>query len=289
MTHLKCIIIITRWKCKDRRYKIRKKDAVDTFFFIDSICLWKKVYSVYPDELECILTYCDNATESPNITHNYAFTWDEDVIKLGQDYIYPCQDEMKIENDTDTKDQATPHSVVKCGSEGLLLYPDPWPQCSGDVFCGDPPEPSEDGTRVWLNGIENLDSYDEDIRYGCVNGSQFDTNNDTIGDSITIDIKCQWRKKWHPWPTLPSCIITHCVDPFPIPEHTELEEVTPEWTEINTNKTYRCTGMKSDSVHTKFFEKDRSLSSFGMKCLPNGQYQFVNDKENWPVCLEGDY
>ena len=196
---------------------------------------------------------------------------------------------MRIENETDTKDQASTNSIVKCGSEGLLLYPDPWPQCSETVYCGDPPEPSENGTRIWQNGIEGQDSYDTNIRYGCVDGSQFDTNKDLVGDSITLDIVCQWRKEWSPWPELPACIITHCVDPFPIPDHTELEEETPEWTPINTNKTYRCNGMKSDNVHTKFFENERRLSSFNMKCLPNGLYQFVDEIDNWPVCLEGKY
>ena len=124
----------------------------------------------------------------------------------------------------------------------------------------------------------------------CVNGSQIDTSSDTVGDRITIEITCQWRKKWHPWPALPPCIITHCVDPYPIPDYTHLEEVTPEWTPINTEKTYRCKGLdEANDLHTRFFEKDRSLSSFSMKCQPDGQYQFVNEKANWPVCLEGDY
>ena len=279
-----------RWKCKDRRYKIRNKNTVKTYSEKHSRCRWNKEHSIYPDDLECVLTFCDNATETPNITHNYAFTWDEDVIEIEDDYIYPCKEDMKIENDTDTKDDATPHSIVKCGSDGLLLYPDPWPQCSSTVYCGDPPEPSENGTRVWLNGVEEQDYYATNILYGCVNGSQFDTNHDMIGDSITVEITCQWRKAWSPWPVLPPCIITHCVDPHPIPDHTELEEVTPEWTPINTDKTYRCTGMvETNNIHTKFFEKDHSFSSFGMKCLQNGQYQFVNEIANWPVCLEGDY
>ena len=281
---------IFRWQCKDRRYKIREKDTEKTYFYKQPMCQWDKKYSAYPDEFECVLTFCDNATEVPNTSHNYAFEWDKNVIELDDSYVYPCQEDMKIENNTDTKDQASDHSIVKCGSEGLLLYPDPWPQCSSTVYCGDPPQPSENGTRVWLTGADGDDSYATNIEYGCVDGSQFDTTDDSVGDSLTVEITCEWRKKWSPWPSLPPCIITHCVQPFPIPDITMLEEVTSEWTPINTEKVYRCKGMdKANNVHTRFFEKDRSLSSFSMTCLPNGHYQFVNDLDNWPVCLEGDY
>ena len=127
-------------------------------------------------------------------------------------------------------------------------------------------------------------------RYYCVNGSQFDTDNDGVGDTLYLDITCQWRKAWSPWPTLPICIITHCVDPFPIPSGHELEQETHEWTPINTDKVYRCTGrvFKDGSyIPTKFFKNDRSLSSFGQRCLPDGTYNFVDIKSNWPVCLEG--
>ena len=39
-------------------------------------------------------------------------------------------------------------------------------------------------------------------------------------------------------------------------------------------------------THTKFFEADRSLSAFGMRCRPDGNFDFVNEDSNWPVCLE---
>ena len=46
--------------------------------------------------------------------------------------------------------------------------------------------------------------------------------------------------------------------------------------------------MESDQrVHTKFFETDRSLSSFTMMCQPDGSFQFENARSKWPTCLEG--
>ena len=71
-------------------------------------------------------------------------------------------------------------------------------------------------------------SYDQDtyntwIRYKCVDGSQFDTDLDGKGDQLHIDIRCQWNKQWQPYTKLPECKITHCVDPEPIPEDSNLK------------------------------------------------------------------
>ena len=66
------------------------------------------------------------------------------------------------------------------------------------------------------------DTYNTFVEYKCVNGSQFDTNNDKVGDAISIQIRCLWNKNWSPWPVLPSCYITHCVNPFPIPNDTSI-------------------------------------------------------------------
>ena len=51
-----------------------------------------------------------------------------------------------------------------------------------------------------------------------------------------IFCRCLWNKAWSPYPELPPCVITHCVEPFKIPEETSLEEVTTDWPEINDYK-----------------------------------------------------
>ena len=48
-----------------------------------------------------------------------------------------------------------------------------------------------------------------------------------------------------------------------------------------------CTAQSG--VHTKFFESDRSQSSFTMRCLGTGNFQFRNQRRDWPVCLPGKY
>ena len=92
------------------------------FFSIGARCLWSKAFNHYPENLECILTYCDNATMDPNSSHNYNFIWDENVIPLEKNVQYFCQNDMKIENDTDTKVLASDHSKIKCGSDGDFFF-----------------------------------------------------------------------------------------------------------------------------------------------------------------------
>ena len=380
---------------------------------IDSVCEWSKNYTVVPDNLECIPSFCDNATEAPsNDRRNYKFVWDGELMPVNTVIKYQCQDAMKIENDTTFKYEASNHSKVKCGNDGEFRYPDPWPQCSetinctdpgmtaevnrtyetgkyleylsvleywcldtrkylrwqdienskfrekkdtqcqwnknftrdatnlvckmhhcahphddpgyhdapalennitlvdrdwvvdfGDfimyqcdsgtliendeldptetnikvecipdlgeydtpdmwpnctqtVNCGQPPAIPPNGSINWLNGTEYDDTYDNYVRYACVNGSQFDTDDDGDGDNITVQTRCQWNKIWAPFAKLPQCKITHCVQPFPIPEDSFLEEVTSSWTKINKNKEYRCRG-KVNGTHTRFWESDR--------------------------------
>ena len=256
-------------------------------------CDWYEQYAFLPSGLECVLTFCDNATTEPNITHNYALDWngtEESLVTLDTDLVYPCMENMRLENTTNTKDEASSSSLVRCGMDGFFRYPDNWTLCSETIQCGQPPNMTEEGFRTWMNGVEYYDYYDTDVEYGCVNGSQFDTNNDGYGDAYRIVNKCLWNKTWSPYPQLPKCKITHCVDPFDIPLDTMLEEETPNWynwTLVGQTKTYRCQGMKSDGTHTMFFKDDRSLSEFEMLCLPDGTFKFINETKNWPICLEG--
>ena len=433
-----------RWKCKDRRFYIHEiGSADDPAETIDAVCQWNKTYTLDPDKLECVPTFCDNATETPSSDgSNYNFVWDEELVPVNTFIKYQCQDDMRIENNTEDKESASKYSQVFCGPDAEFVYPDPWPQCSntinctdpgmtsevnrtyisgdnleyesileywcsdirmkirwgdietslfkntkrtrcqwnknfdrdgtaavceihncahphndpgshpppppennitlvnrnwvvafGDVImylcdegtfienketdptqtnitvkcipdkgeydipaswpnctdtviCGQPPAIPVNGSIEWLNRQEYDDTYNSYVEYGCVNGSQFDTDSDGLGDEVTVTIRCQWSQVWAPYPQLPECKITHCVDPFPIPEDTFLEELTSNWTRINEHKEYQCQG-KMDGIHTRFWESDRSLSTFSMLCKEDGTFDFVNIRDNWPTCLEG--
>ena len=48
-----------RWRCKDRRYNLRRINSTSTpVEKIWSQCRWDETYAVLPSELECVLTYC---------------------------------------------------------------------------------------------------------------------------------------------------------------------------------------------------------------------------------------
>ena len=203
--------------------------------------------------------------------------------------------------------QASTGSVVRCGIEGEFLYPDPWPQCNANISCGEPlPIPENDprltptaapGSRTWIVGSEGDDWYKAEVGYRCTDGSKFDTTGNGDGDTVQLETSCKWRKSWEPWgdPTpvpsaesslLPPCIITHCISPPPIPAASFIEEVTSAWTAVNTSKQYRCQGMLGDGTHTRFWETDRTKSTFSIPCTPDGTFNFVDAPESWPICLE---
>ena len=168
-----------------------------------------------------------------------------------------------------------------CKADGTLDYPTTWPNCTRTIVCGQPPEPDVNVTRVWINGAsENQETYDTRVRYKCQDGSQFDTDNDLVGDTQPVDTRCKWDKTWT-YPVIPQCIVTHCVEPFKIPDETNLEEVTSDWTSINDDKHYRCKNQL-DGVARMFWETDRSKSTFELPCNPDGYFTW----KEWPICLE---
>ena len=100
---------------------------------------------------------------------------------------------------------------------------------------------------------------------------------------MSLSWRCLWNKAWWPYPALPPCKITHCVETFTVPPHTNLVEVTTAWTPVNTWKQYECAGKVGDR-HTSFWQTDRERSTFEIFCKPDGYYEW----REWPTCLEGD-
>ena len=184
---------------------------------------------------------------------------------------------------------------VLCKADlGVYEVPSQWPNCTATVLCGQPPDHPVNGSRTWLYGVaEGQETYGTLVRYQCQHGSQFDTNDDGVGDSVFIDIRCQWDKLWAPqpltnsWsprPSLPPCIVTHCVEPFNIPAETSLEEVTAADTPINTAKQYRCqNSWGAGHAPTMFWQSDRSQYTHQIDCQDTGYFTWVE----WPICLTG--
>lgn len=117
-------------------------------------------------DLECVLTFCINASKHVNNENNFDLNWDmQDKIRLGQKLTYPCKESMKIENNTVEKYEADFSIEVLCGEDGYFEYPDPWPMCSEDISCGDPPSAPQLGHRIWTEGVNGSTSYNTEVFY----------------------------------------------------------------------------------------------------------------------------
>ena len=189
---------------------------------------------------------------------------------------------------------------VECLNTGVyntpILESKVWPNCTETVACGQPlPHPVDgrvngtnghDGSIAWLHGVSmNTETYNTTVQFSCAEGSKFDTNNDGSGDTLTIETRCLWNKTWS-WPSsLPACHVTHCIAPYSIPSDTNLVEVTSAWTQVNQPKQYKCKGAVGNT-HTRFWESDRSKSTFEIQCRADGSYNFDNLRGSWPTCLE---
>ena len=187
---------------------------------------------------------------------------------------------------------------VECLDTGIYNIPpiqgDEWPNCTATVRCGDPPSKpinnringtdGHDGSITWLNN-NNQDVYNTSVKYKCADGSQFDTSDNSAGDTVSLVKRCRWDKTWTPDTTLPACFVTYCIHRYPIPADTFLREITSAWTGVGQRKQYECQGRRGNR-HTRFWESDRSKSTFDMLCLPDGTYSFDNLRESWPTCIE---
>ena len=101
-----------------------------------------------------------------NDENNFDFHWDvDDRVRLGESITYPCKGSMRIENQTNNKHEADDSLQVLCGQDGYFKYPDPWPMCSDDTFCGVPPKAPINGTRIWITGSTDSNSYNSEIYY----------------------------------------------------------------------------------------------------------------------------
>ena len=305
-----------KYDCSDPRQYIHQAGQ-DPAALTYSQCMWRKTFTVDVGELECRVHHCSHphlhpgshqpppmenqlALASPYSAWSLA-TWHSPYVTFGSTITYTCPLNQYFELPEPSVVTPVRRTLaVECLDNGTYAIPplqgNLWPNCTATVKCGQPPaKPSNgfingqsgyDGTITWLNNAEDLqDTYDTWVEYRCVNGSMFDVNGDGDGDEETQRSRCQWDKTWS-LPSLPACIITHCILPFPLPPDTALEVVTNAWTEVGQEKEYLCQNM-TDGVHTMFWESDRTKSEFSMTCQADGTYKFTDSRANWPTCLTG--
>ena len=150
--------IVRRWTCNDRRYLIKRigstSDSPARYKY--GKCQWDATYSSTPADYECILTYCDNATETVNTdpaTPNYNFTEPRTLVRIGENAAYTCRDNYRVEADLDWKSQADPGAYVPCVAnsdytDSFYEYPTVWPICLTDSMIDCSPDPGNSTNAV---------------------------------------------------------------------------------------------------------------------------------------------
>ena len=309
---------VLKYVCTDPRQYIKvAASSAALAAFLTSRCQWRRSFPLDGSGLACTIHHCAHPHSHPGKhqpppeqNHIELVTpegWGENNwhVAFGASITYKCEEGKFIETSDPIEIDPTKNQIeVECQTE-VGTYETPvvkgssWPNCTQTVNCGPPPPkpnngyinavPGFDGSINWLHGATtDQDTYNTTVEYRCVEGSKFDTTDDGAGDSSSLRTRCQWDKKWAPYSSsLPPCVVTHCVRPFPIPEDTQLEELTATPTAVTHTKNYQCKGKKADGTHTRFWESDRTKSTFEILCKPDGSFDFDNDRSSWPTCIEG--
>ena len=285
---------VLRYVCQDPRQWIKTAEASSSLSAaLETRCEWRRTFPLDGTSLVCQIHHCRHPHDEPGshqpppADHQLSLVEREDWdVGFSEEISYRCHPNTHIESEEIDPSQ-TSVSVSCLAGVGEFNTPvrqgGSWPNCTETVVCGQPPLPPVNGSRVWLSpGSELQETYNTNITYSCQDGSQFDTDGDGAGDSLSVTIRCQWNKQWAPHTSLPPCYVTHCVEPFNIPEETNLEEVSSAWTEINRNKEYQCKNNIA-GVPTMFWTSDRSRSTWQLPCRPDGYFTWAE----WPICLAG--
>ena len=280
---------LVSWECKDPRYLIKQKGAIASpQRTIKSNCSWYETYDVYPDKLECILTFCYNPDrtflEAPynfSIINNLI---DSNFTYLSKSMTYVCDGGHNVLNSTKNKSDADSTVTIYCGSDGLYKYPDDFPQCASTVFCASP-ELNDD---INITDIEDQDfEYSTKITYICKDPRGYLR---LIGESgsfkQSIDSHCGWNKIFDVSGTNLQCKISVCAHPHndpgrhdPPPHENYLNVVEQNWkVPFDDNIAYECIG-------NRYFESDEehpSKTSIQVQCIRDqGVY---NIPQKWPNC-----
>ena len=270
---------------------IRQKGSLeDPQQFIVSQCQWNTTYSLTPLDLECVLTYCDNATVEPNTNGlNYNFSEPYTLKLIGQSFDYYCQDNYRLEEDVTNKWDASNKSYAYCDTDGMFKYHNPWPQCSETVTCPDPGN-SSGVTRTYISGSDL--QYDAILEYKCDDPRKWIKHE---GDDNTLlfafkQNRCHWRQSFPLDGTTFVCVIHHCRHPHddpgshppPGPEYNISLVNRADWdVAFSDSVTYRCdnnTYIENDDI-------DKNDAQIQVDCIDFvGEYNTpVKQGEYWPI------
>ena len=281
-------LAVIRWSCSDKRYQITRPGA-GSYFSLSITCGWFETYSTNPETFECVLKFCYNPDRDPltngqNVGSISGLFWNNYTLLNGNIY-YHCQSGLRLEQDTDLKNQAADRYQVPCGPDGNYAYPAERKQCLSTVQCMDPGLTSE-VQREYTSG-SNL-GYTSVFQYTCKDPRQFIKLQDsTVDYAASISTKCHWRQRYTINGTLLMCKIVRCGHPHndpgshmpPPTENSLILQQHATWhIEFEEEVNYTCT----DGEHFENDEEHPTQNQIRVKCTADlGVY---NIPTTWPNC-----
>ena len=268
---------------------------------ITATCSWYKTFDVNPSDIECILAYCDNATDFPfNAINNFVSVYKEgsqnpydtnigSVIPLNSKINYYCKPNYRLQNDTNLKEEAENFIGVTC-SNGTLEYPSIWPTCVETIQCPDPGSTEE---LVRTEKKLTNHTYLAELEYSCLDQrSYIKTDGSDIPLAPSIVTTCRWRKIYNVDVNNLICEIHHCGHPHsgngshpaPPPKY-NISLVETNFTQakhvpFGDTVMYKCDG----NTFIENEEIDPTKTNITVQCLTTtGVYKLP---ETWPNCTE---
>ena len=302
-------MFIFRWRCKDRRYNIRFKGDNTTHLYISATCGWYNTFDINPSDLECVLLYCDNATDLPfvneigyeriqiplgNIVTGVYDTNNPTLIPIDGIVTYVCKASHAHHADTDWLSQAPQYVNSICSENGTFEYPEPWPECFkyDNLFCPDPGT-KDDLIRTEVDFQHTADNYTykSEFQYICVDKRRF-LKVDQSDAALTYNIIsiCRWKQTYDILGPSLVCEIHHCAHPHdddgahppPDPKYNislvESTEVLASHVPFDEKIMYKC----DDNTFIENNERDPTQNNITVTCLNTGLY----DVPAWPNCTE---
>ena len=296
-----------RWRCKDRRYNIQVKGENTTATSITATCGWYNQFNLQPLDLECVLLYCDNATDYPlvndlgyaNIKYVNLTVYDPDnpgLIPLGDHIRYNCKNGYNYHDDKTWQVKAPSGVNVRCrnssSNAGTLNYPDVWQQCFESITCPDPGS-TEDLIRTEVDFMHtgNNHNYKSELNYVCADKRKFvkiDKPEEELKSNIIST--CHWRQTYDILGPSLVCEIHHCAHPHnddgahppPPPQNNislvESTEVLASHVPFGEKVMYKC----DDNTFIENTERDPTKNNITVTCNDFGMY----DVPDWPNCTE---
>jgi len=265
---------------------------------ISANCTWYSNYTLTPADLQCVLTYCTNATTLPNTNNNFDLVLNAssltdinfntlgrfaDRTPLRASIFYPCKNYnstnnmYRIENLTDFQSQADIGINVTCNANGVYNYPTSWPQCSANITCADPGITADLHVAEFPGTITNFSYLSQQV-FTCLDKRKWLKIATAISSPLVANIvsTCLWRKLYNVTADQLICSLHHCANPYlddggfapPPPENNLIlvqdMQINSSLVPFSSYITFNCSG--GTFIETN--QTDPTQTQVFVQCLP---------------------